>query len=536
MLGSDVVSYVGGTATFADKDVANGKTVTATGLSLSGADAGNYTVNSEATATANITPLGITGGITASSRVYDADVDAAITGRTLTGVLGSDVVSYVGGTATFADKDVANGKTVTATGLSLSGADAGNYTVNSEATATANITPLGITGGITAGNKAYDATTAATITGRTLTGVLGTDSVSYSGGTATFSDKDVANGKTVTATGLILSGADAGNYTANSEATATANITPLGITGGITAGNKAYDATTAATITGRTLTGVLGTDSVSYSGGTATFSDKDVANGKTVTATGLILSGADAGNYTVNSEATATANITPLGITGGITASSRVYDADVDAAITGRTLTGVLGSDVVSYVGGTATFADKDVANGKTVTATGLSLSGADAGNYTANSEATATANITPLGITGGITAGNKAYDATTAATITGRTLTGVLGTDSVSYSGGTATFSDKDVANGKTVTATGLILSGADEATTRPTARPRRRRTSRPWGSPAASRRATRPTTPPRPRRSPAARSPGCWALTRSATAAARPPSATRTWPMARR
>ena len=125
-----------------------------------------------------------------------------------------------------------------------------------------------------------------------------------------------------------------------------------------------------------------------------------MANGKTVTATGLILSGADAGNYTVNSEATATANITPLGITGGITASSRVYDADVDAAITGRTLTGVLGTDSVSYSGGTATFSDKDVANGKTVTATGLILSGADAGNYSVNTTATTTADIAPATLT----------------------------------------------------------------------------------------------------------------------------------------
>ena len=86
---------------------------------------------------ANITPVALTGSITAASRAYDADVDATITGRTLSGVLGTDDVSYVGGTAAFADKNVGNGKIVTATGLSLSGADAGNYTVNTSATTTA---------------------------------------------------------------------------------------------------------------------------------------------------------------------------------------------------------------------------------------------------------------------------------------------------------------------------------------------------------------------------------------------------------------
>src|SRR5262249_52439641 len=160
------------------------------------------------------------------------------------------------------------------------------------------------------------------------------------------------------------------------------------------ASNKVYDATTAATITSRTLTGVLGTEVVNYVGGTATFADKSVGTGKTVTATGLGLSGPDAGNYTVNSTATTTADITALALTGSITAASKVYDATTTAAIVTRTLGGVLGTDAVNLTGGTATFADKKVGTGKTVTATGLGLSGTDAGNYTVNSTATTTADI----------------------------------------------------------------------------------------------------------------------------------------------
>ncbi|MES2499492.1 MAG: MBG domain-containing protein, partial [Pseudomonadota bacterium] len=70
--------------------------------------------------------------------------------RGLSGVMSGDVVAYTGGTATFADKNAATGKTVTATGLSLSGADAANYSVNSTATTSANITPANLT--ITANN------------------------------------------------------------------------------------------------------------------------------------------------------------------------------------------------------------------------------------------------------------------------------------------------------------------------------------------------------------------------------------------------
>ena len=68
----------------------------------------------------------------------------------MTGAIGGDVVSLTGGTATFDDKTVGNGKTVTLTGASLSGADAGNYVLDSVATTTANITALHITGSFTA--------------------------------------------------------------------------------------------------------------------------------------------------------------------------------------------------------------------------------------------------------------------------------------------------------------------------------------------------------------------------------------------------
>ena len=60
MIAPDVVTLNGGTAALVDKNVGNGKTVTLTGANLSGADAGNYILDSVATTTANITALHIT--------------------------------------------------------------------------------------------------------------------------------------------------------------------------------------------------------------------------------------------------------------------------------------------------------------------------------------------------------------------------------------------------------------------------------------------------------------------------------------------
>src|SRR4029453_5609065 len=95
-----------------------------------------------------------------------------------------------------------------------------------------------------------DATLAATIATRSLTGVLGSDAVSLSGGTASFASKTVGVAKTVTATGLSLSGVDASNYQlASSSASTPGNITARSLTVSASGINKVYNGTPGATVT-----------------------------------------------------------------------------------------------------------------------------------------------------------------------------------------------------------------------------------------------------------------------------------------------
>src|SRR5690606_6762298 len=117
--------------------------------------------------------------------------------------------------------------------------------------------------------------------------------------------------------------------------------------------------------------------------------------GKTVTldASGTgVLTGADAGNYVIDASTapTATADITPatLVVDGSFTASDKIYDATTVAQINAGGLnitSGQFGGDEVSILqsGATGVFADKNVADGKSVTlnanGTGV-LNGADAG------------------------------------------------------------------------------------------------------------------------------------------------------------
>jgi hypothetical protein len=95
--------------------------------------------------------------------------------------------------------------------------------------------------------------------------------------------------------------------------TATAAITVKTLTGSFTANSKQYDGSISATVASRSVSGNVGSDDVSLSGGTATFDNANAGTGKTVTLAGATLAGTDAGNYTLGIVLTTTANITPAG-------------------------------------------------------------------------------------------------------------------------------------------------------------------------------------------------------------------------------
>ena len=82
-------------------------------------------------------------GFLLNDKVYDGNTSATFRGAvTFTGVVGSDVVTYSAATGTFASRHVGT-QAVTVSGVTLAGADLGNYSVNlSSGNGTATITQL----------------------------------------------------------------------------------------------------------------------------------------------------------------------------------------------------------------------------------------------------------------------------------------------------------------------------------------------------------------------------------------------------------
>jgi hypothetical protein len=455
----DALTDAYASAAFTDKNVGTAKAVNVTGINVTGADSGNYTFNSSASTTASITPRDLTVTATADNKIYDRTTNAVA--HLADNRISGDILTASYTTAAFADRNVGNGKTVTVSGISISGVDAGNYNLtNAVASALANITARTVTPVVAANNKVYDRLTTATLSSQSVSGSIAPDVVGLTVTGAAFDTKNAGSGKTVTATGLSLNGADAGNYSLNgvNSATTTADILqrPLNVTAaGV---DRIYDGTTGATVTlsDDRIAGDVLTDTYA----TASFANKNVGNNKAVSVSGIAISGLDAGNYSLNNTtASTTANISPRTLTVSATGVSKVYDGTTAAAVT--LADDRIAGDLLTDSYASAAFADKSVANEKPISVSGISISGVDAGNYTFNSAASTSANITPRPLHISATGVSRVYDGTTVATVS--LADDRVSGDAFSDSYTSASFADKNAANAKPVSVIGIAISGPD-------------------------------------------------------------------------
>lgn len=441
-------------ANFEDKNAGKGKQVTVSGVRAHGTDAGNYRVAATAITTADVTPKQITVGADGGNKVYDGTRFGTVS-LTGDGVLSGDIVSFAGD-GVFADKNVGTAKSVTVSNITANGADAGNYEFNTSAATVADITQRHVSVEVNARDKVYDATTSVDMR-LASSGIIDGDSVTFDGD-GSFDDKNAGVGKSVTVTGITAGGSDAANYSFSEVASGTADIFQRDVTLTVSAQDKVYDATTSAD-TSYVATGLIDGDSVDL-GVEGSFGDKHVGDAKAVEVD-VLATGSDAGNYNFVVAPGTIASITPRQITVGAAGGSKVYDGTTGGTVT-LASDGVLDGDNVLFTGA-GVFADKNVGTNKAVTVSGITADGADAGNYSYNTSANTTADVTQLGIVVDATGVDKIYDATTNATV-------ILASDSVIEGDvvifqGNGQFEDKNVGTGKRVDVDGIAASGTDAA-----------------------------------------------------------------------
>lgn len=376
--------------TFSAGTDAAGNVVTATPTS-----GGSFTVNRTASATAVST--GGTPSVYGNAVTFTATVAAGATGTVAFRDGGLDIAGCAAAALNGSAQATCTTSTLRAGSRSVSAVYAGDntYAGSTSPAITQTVTSKALTvAGMTASDKPYDGSTAATLVGGALSGVVSPDVVTFSGQTGAFDDKNVGAGKAVTVSGIVLGGADAGNYTVTNPTGLTASITaaPLSVTANDA--SRTYDRTVYGGGNGVTYGGFAAGDNagnslsgtVSY-GGTSQGAVK--AGSYTIVPSGLTAVG---GNYAISYHDGAL-TISPTALTVSAAGHDKEYDGTVGATVdlSDDRLAG--DSLVLSY--GSAAFSDPNAGAGKTVTVTGISVGGPDKGNYTSNTTATATKAIT---------------------------------------------------------------------------------------------------------------------------------------------
>jgi filamentous hemagglutinin family protein len=388
---NDSVTFNIDNASYDTKNAGTDKTITAD-ISLS-SNPNNYTLDSSTASAAigTINQAALTLAAATGTKTYDTTMTSSGTVG-ISGLQGSDTVT---GLSQSYDSKNAGSRTLGVNGgyVVNDGNGGGNYTVTTQ-TASGTIGKATLTAGLTGTVvKTYDATTDAglTSTNYSLTGVLGSDDVALNDPTSgSYSDKNAGTGKSVSVSGLVLSGGDADNYTVNSTASgAIGTINKAALTLAAMTGTRTYDATTTSSGTVG-VSGLQGSDTVT---GLSQSYDSKNAGSRTLGVNGgyVVNDGNGGGNYTITTQ-TASGSINKATLVAGLTGTvEKTYDATTDANLTDAnyTLTGMFGGDSVTLNGpASGSYADQNAGTGKTVSVSGLALSGEDAGNYTVNTSA----------------------------------------------------------------------------------------------------------------------------------------------------
>lgn len=353
---------------------------------------------------ATVTPRTLTASLAnaAVDKVYDGGTAAPAgftPSWTLSGFAAGDtaaVVTSSGGSA-YNDASVAGANKVTVGGLGLASvagsncSAAGDYALDASShfvAATITRAPLTITA--LADAKTYDGLAYAGGAGVRYSAFAGAETASVLTGSLGYggSSQGAANvgSYVITPSGLL-----AANYQL-SYADAALTIGRAALTVSANPAGKTYDGQAYSGGNGVAYSGLVNGELGALLGGSLSFAGSSQgarsAGNYVLTPQGL-----SSGNYAISyADSNLQVLRADISAVAGITADNKVYDGGTAAALrtAGASFTGRIGSDVLS------------VATGKTISISGLSLAGADAGNYNlVDSTASATASPGRPGVAG---------------------------------------------------------------------------------------------------------------------------------------
>ena len=469
--------------------------------------------------TVNPRPVTISGVI-AAGKVYDGTTTAILAGGAVAGTVGSETVTVVPGSGSFASPN-AGTQAVVAVGYALGGSYKDNYVLKAQpGVPGAIIAPRPV---VLAGTRVYNATTAAgalvvsnNVDGANLTVTGGLNLVS----------KDVGSQLLVAAvpTPAVRVQSATGNTGTNAATTISVTLTNTPVAGNTLVAVIATRGNTASRVSGITQTGATWTRAAQATNTSGTTTEIWYAPNVSGAAKAITINQASLRSAAVVVEyrgvltasaldqaASATGSSTaPLTGTTAVTLqANELWLGGIGFSSSTPTLGAILNSFTsVASAQSTRSTASSNAkvhalerlanpaataASGgtlsasavwagamvtfRTVTPSTLALAGSAAGNYTLTGSSGAVTITAKALVATGVVANNRLYDGTATAYLTGvaalptaEAAGAGTGTDGIPYLGDTVTvggtaaavFADKHAADGKPVTVTGYSLAGA--------------------------------------------------------------------------
>jgi len=352
-------------------------------ITVSGLSNPNYSIAFDNTGSLTITPRPITIKADSISRVYGNPTPGFSISLAVGTLAYSDSLASLGSPA-FTTSPVNPAVNVGTYTITVSGLSNPNYSIAFDNTGVLTITPRPITVTAVTDAKIYDggvlSAAAPTITAGSL---AGTDTPKFR---QRFDTKNAGSGKTLIPTGSVTDGNNGNNYNVTFEPVNTGKITPLAITVTAVTDTKIYDGNTSSSGVPTIMPGLVGGDTPGF---TQAFDSRN-AGPRMLIPSGAVNDGNSGLNYAVTPVNVA-GSIIPRPLTVSATGVNKFYDGTVAAAVTlsDDRLSGDMFTDGYSNT----IFANANVGTWA-VTVTGISISGPDAGNYTANTTAATTATI----------------------------------------------------------------------------------------------------------------------------------------------
>jgi filamentous hemagglutinin family protein len=442
------------------------------GYVVNDANGGNNYVVTLQSAQGTIDPAALILSAVSDTKTYDGTTSSAQT-PSESGLVEGDSLSFL--SQSFASRNAGTQTLNVDNGYVVNDGNGGNNYVVTLQSAQGTIDPAALLLSAVSDTKTYDGTTSSAQT-PTESGLVEGDSLSFL--SQSFASRNAGTQTLNVDNGYVVNDGNGGNNYVVTLQSAQGTIDPAALIAALTGTvEKTYDGTTAATLAPANyqLSGAVSGDNVALNDpASGTYDSKNVGSEKTVSVGGLVLTGSDAGNYTVNGSASAAIGVVDAKALVASLAGTveRQYDGTTVATLAGANyqLAGAIAGDNVALNDpASGAYDSKTVGTGKTVSVMGLALTGSDAGNYTVNGSASAPDGvIDPRVLTASLTGTvQKPYDGTTTATLTPANYQlsgGVVSGDTVDLNDpASGTYDTAAPGTGKTVDVTGLALTGSD-------------------------------------------------------------------------